>query len=169
MGGRRKVEHVPLVRHETECNLSMCQCTKCDDVFDVRHFGLPGPEKLAPGRQIEKQVPDFDDCSFGGSDIVHRHNSSTGHLNRRAAECAAFPRRQRKPRHCRDAGDGFTPKTERMDVIQVFGTGNLARGVAFQCQQRVIAAHPAAVVRHLHARSAAVLDDNGDVLRPGVE
>ena len=66
-------------------------------------------------------------------------------------------------------GNGFAAKTHRGDGRQIFGALNFAGGVAFEAEQRVVAAHAEAVVGHANETASARADFDGDFFRVGVE
>ena len=78
----------------------------------------------------------------------------------------------RSQHQARDRGNrrqSFAAEPERGDGEQVVGRADLARGVALESKQRVVAAHAAAVVRGMDAPLPSSLDLNLDAPRASVE
>ena len=66
-------------------------------------------------------------------------------------------------------GTRLAAKTHRGDGRQIFGALNFARRMAFEREQRVVAAHAPAVVGHADQAASARADFHDDFLRLGVE
>ena len=81
----------------------------------------------------------------------------------------AFARGQGEPADAGDAGQRFAAKTHRGDGRQILGALDFAGGVAFEAEQRVVAAHAGAVVGHADEAASAGLNFDGDSRRLGVE
>jgi hypothetical protein len=81
----------------------------------------------------------------------------------------AFARGQDEPADAGDAGQGLAAKTHGGNGREVLGALDFAGGVAFEAEQRVVAAHARPVVGHAHEAAAAGLDFDGDARRLRIE
>ena len=166
---RRELEDFTAIDHQFEGDIGMRQRAERDDVFDVGGFGRNGTKKLAACGQIEEQVAHFHDRSFRRAHVRDRQDFSARHLDLRPTQSAPFAAGQRESRDRGNAWNRFAAKPERGDALQVFGLGNLAGGVAFECHQRIVAAHAITVIGNIDERAPAVLDGDRDASGLGVQ
>ena len=78
----------------------------------------------------------------------------------------AFARGQGEPADTGDAGQRLAAKTHRGDGRQILGALDFAGRVAFEAEQRIVAAHAGAVVGHADETASAGLDFDGDARAP---
>ena len=81
----------------------------------------------------------------------------------------AFARGEGEAADAGDAGQRLAAKTQRGDGRQILGALDFAGGMAFEAEQRVIAAHAEAVVGDANQAASAGADFDGDFLRAGIE
>ncbi len=82
---------------------------------------------------------------------------------------AAFAGGEGEPADAGDARQGLAAKTHGGDGGQILGALDFAGGMPFQAEQRIIAAHAAAVIGHADKAPSAGLDFHGDIFGAGVE
>ena len=166
---RRPVEHRPRPARQREADLRIAERKLRDDAGDLRRFARVGLEKLAPRRQVVKQIADFDRRAFRRADFLHGRDGAAVDANLGAGDLAAQPRLHDEMRDGRDAGQRFAAEPERVNRGEIVGPLNLARGVALEREPRILRTHPFAVVLDTHEALAAQLDVDLDAPRAGVD
>ena len=81
----------------------------------------------------------------------------------------ALARGEREAADAGDAGQGLAAKPHGGNRRQILGLLNFARRMAFEAEQRVVAAHAGAVVGHADEAAPTGLDFDGNARGPGVE
>ena len=160
IGGRRaggELENGAAVRRERERDLRMRQRGQREVVVDVRPLRLLAAEELPPRRQVVEELPHLDARAAGragGADFQNfaAVNNDLRGLGRIAVALAGG---EREPAHARDAWQRLAAKAHRGDAEQILRALHLARRVAFEAEQRVIAAHAQTVIRHANQAASA--------------
>ena len=129
-------------------------------VLDVGGLRFLGAQKLPPRRQIEEELAHLHGGSRRAARGFDLHDLAAADDNLRPLGRVAGPlaRGEGEAAHAGDAGQRLAAKTHRGNGREVFGPPDFAGGVAFQAEQRVVAAHAEAVVHHAHQAAPARLD-----------
>jgi len=137
----------------------------------MRRLSLLRAQELPSRGQIEKELSDLDHGARRGAGRLDLDNlpAADHHLRALGRIAVPLPRREREPAHARNARQRLPAKPHRRNRRQVLRLPDLARRVALQTQQRVVAAHPHTVVRHPHQAAPARLDFHHDPRRLRVE
>ncbi len=97
-------------------------------------LGGRGPQKLAPHRGIEEQVPDLNAGSRGAVPGANGGQLAALAADLGAGRLVVRPGLERDLGHAPDRRQGFTTKAEGIDPKQVLRAGQLAGGMAGQGQ-----------------------------------
>jgi hypothetical protein len=164
----RQVVHPPAVVLQRHRHRGLRQRRPHERLGGMRPFRGGGPQERPPRRHV-------------GEELVHLHGraerASVGHdlphaaavdLDRRPG-ARGGPRADHEPRHLADRRERLPAEAERLDVLEILGRPQLTRGVRRHRQRQVLRFDPAAVVYHPHQRDAALLEDDVDPSRCGVE
>ena len=135
---------------------------------NLGRFGGVGFQELPPGRQIEKQIRDFDERALGRSDLADVGPAPALDPDLGARERAARARPQAEPRDGRNRRQRLAAKPERAYRRQIRRVPDLARRVPLDSQLRVFTIHPDAVVFDRDEPFAAERDRDGDASRAGI-
>ena len=127
----------------------------------MRQFGLLGAQEFPARRDVVEQVAHRDHGAAAQRRLLAAQHLAAGDFDARAGGFLHRSRLQQQARDRSDGGQRLPAKTQRGDGEQVLDVAQLAGGVAFEGQQRVVAQHAAAVVHdadqppparlHLHA------------------
>ena len=140
-----------------------------EDLVAVAELRLLALQELAPRRGVEIEV-------------LHRHRGAGDTRGRFDGErFAAFAAqriavlgilhaaRKRQAGDCGDRGERLAAKAHGRDRLQVLEAADLAGGVARERERQLVARDAGAVVFHLDAAHAALVERHGDAGCPGVE
>ena len=168
---RGQLPHLPRVAQKRQRHRRIRQRHEREVVMNVRALRLLAAQKFSARGQIVKQLPHLHRRARRTARGLHLENFSAVNHNLRAVRRGrvAFERRQREPAHARDARQRLAAKTHRRDRLQILRALQLARRVPFETEQRVIAAHPHAVIRHANQTATTRLNFDDDPGRVGVE
>ena len=143
-----------------EPHLRKRQRRQSEIMLNMSGFRFLRAKKFPARRQIEEQLAHFHRGPGRDSGGLHFHHLSA--VDHHSCAFRRFrlplPRRQRKAAHTRNARQRLPTKSHRANRRQVLRPPNLARGMPLQTQQRVVPAHPHAVITHPHQAPPARLD-----------
>ena len=124
-----------------------------DDVLELHVVGL---EELAPCGGVEEKIAhgEAGACGCGHGGGAHLAVAADSHLG--GGLVGRPPRPEGDFRHRGDACKRLAPEAVGHDLLQVFGAGDLGRGVPLEAEHRVRGAHAAAVVYHLYQGAPGV-------------
>ena len=167
----RQLPDQALVLQECESDPGKRERCQGQIMLNVRALGFFAPQKLAAGRQIVEQLAHLDARSRRVAGGFHFRDFSPvqDDLRGLGRTGVAFTGRQREPADAGDARQRFTAKAHRRNGLQILRSLDFAGGVSFQAKQRVVPAHPHAVVRDANQAAAASLDFHRDAARLRVE
>jgi hypothetical protein len=125
-------EHLMSIAPKAEANWGHGERVNADFMFHMSRFGGFRFEEFASGGNVVKELFHLDACTGSATGIAHIDDFSTVDLNFRAVDGAAFASDESEARDAGDAGHGFTPKSQSLDLMQVIAAAQLARGMSFQ-------------------------------------
>src|ERR1700722_16824569 len=147
----------------------MRQAVVCSERSDVRQFSLIGPQKFLTRRNVIEQVADRDGGARGSGKFVAAQDLSACNFHRRSGAFFGSPRFEQQPGDRCDGRQCFATESQGGDREQIFYVAELAGGVAFKGQQRIVAQHAAAIVGNPDQAAAAAVDIDAKVGGSGVE
>ena len=154
--GRRQAVDVGVVRAQDEFHAHVGQRLQQEGLPDMGEFGLGGTQELAAGGHVEEQVAHGDIRAARRAGVAHVLDLAAEDQDFRAGG-GAFPvGDEGKLRDGGDGREGLAPEAQRGDRIEILELAQLAGGVAFDGQQRVVAVHARSVVADAHEPAAAV-------------
>ena len=109
-------------------------------------LGGDGLEELKPRRGVEKKLADFDSGAGSRGAFAPDPNLAAVRGDLDSGKVGGTPRDHPHPRDARDRGQRLAAKAHRADRREVARVANLGGRMAAERQDRVLAAHPAAVV-----------------------
>ena len=136
------------------------------DVAQLRGVRL---EKFPARGNTVKNVGDVDGRSRRKSRRFHSHEFSAGEFDARAFGFRFVARFQQQPRNRGDGRQSLPAKSQRAKREQIVGGFELARGVTFEGQQRVVVRHSMAIVDHADHALAANFHFDANGLRARVD
>ena len=128
-----------------------------------------GLQELSARRDAVEQVRHADRCPHGQARRLHAHQLAAREFHTRALFFPCGASLEQQPRYRRDRGQRLTAKSQGSDREQVVGGTQFGRGVPLKSQQRVVMAHPAAVVDDPDHALAARFDFDAHRTRARVE
>jgi len=141
-------------------------------MLDMGALGVVAAQELASSRHIEEEIAYLDGGTGWGAGLVDFEDFSTVDDDPGRGSgvgSGSFASRECEPGDAGDAGDCFTAKAESLDPGQICSDGDLAGGVSFEGQQRIVAAHADAVVGDAEQTAAGGEDLHGNARGSGVE
>jgi hypothetical protein len=138
-----------------------------------RFVGCPGlagsgAQKLSAGRRIEEERSNGD--SGAGLPRQRRNALQTAaHDEELGSFALPIVGTQGQSRDRCDSGEGFAPESEGGHAHEIGGGANLAGGVAVECEDCILATHPAAVVADLDSDLSAIFQLHPDMASPRIE
>ena len=152
------VEEYPRAVAQPKAHVEARQRHALDQAHDVRELGRVAPDKFAPRRHVKEQVAHLDGGPGRVSGGAHRAQRSPLDRKLRPLSRAGGARGDAQPRHRADRGQRLAAEAERRDRRQIIERGDLAGGVAGECQGQLRCADPAPVIAHPNEAHAAALD-----------
>src|SRR5688572_10567302 len=112
-------------------------------MMNMRVLGLLAAQEFPAGGQVEEQLAHFERGAVWSAGFLHLDylaamNDDLGGGRRIAV---AFACGDAEAADTGDAGQGFAAKAHGRDGAKVFSSLNLARGVAFEAEQGIVAVH----------------------------
>ena len=166
--GASKILYLTAVVPHAQPHVEAAQRQPMDDFLDAPVLGTLGAQEAAPCGGVEKQIPHFDRGTAG---VGRRRN---GGVIRRALDDPAGVaglrvRGEREPGDGRDARQRLAAKAQGGHGVEIIQHGDLAGGVATQCQREVVAGDAGAVVADAHQLDAALFELDLDTVGAGVD
>ncbi len=140
-----------------------------DQRRDVGQFGLFRPQKFLARRNVEEQIAHGDHRARSRGDLVAAQNLAARDFHARPGGLVRRTRLEQQPRDRPDRRQRLAAKAERRDLVEILDVVQLAGGVAFEGQQRIVAQHAAAVVANADEAPARVLHLDAKVVAARVE
>ena len=140
-------------------------------MLDVSRLGLFGAQEFPPGGQISKKLADFHARPRGcarGLDLQH-FSGVDGDSCPFGRIAITFAGKEGKAADAGNARQRLAPKTHGGNGRQVLGALNFTGRMPLEGKQRIIAAHPCAVVGHADEAAASGLHFDRDARCPRVE
>src|SRR5437773_11623651 len=137
-------------------------------MFDVAAFRVFRTKKFSARGQVIKKRAHVDLGSGGFTAVAHDVELPAVDNDFRSSNRASLTCGQAKPRHARDAWQGFAAKSQRSDSFKISSRPNLAGGMPLERKQRVIPIHAAAVIDHANQRNSSATNHHVDFARAGV-
>ena len=136
------------------------------DVAQLRGVRL---EKFPARGNTVKNVGDVDGCSRRQPRRLYVNQFAPREFDARAFSFRFVARFKQQSRYRRDRRQRFPAKPQRGNREQVVRRAQLARGMAFERQQRVVVRHPVTVVDHANHALAADFHFDANGLRARVD
>ena len=136
---------------------------------DVRQFGLLGAQEFAARRNVVEQIAHRDHRAAAQRRFLAAQHLAAGDFDARAGRLL---HRSRLQQQARDRGDGrqrLPAKTQRGDREQILDVAQLAGGVAFEGQQRIVAQHAAPIVHNADQPPPPGFHLHAQIRRPGIQ
>jgi len=165
---RRRLEQRPPLVAEREPDLRPGEGVPLDHLEAAAQLGRRRLEELPPGRDVEEERPDLDRGAAGDRDRLDAEDPPPFDPHP-GAEAGLLGGGQLEAGDGGDRRERLAPEAEAADPFEVGEAGDLARGVAVEGEERVVAPHPAAVVADGDPPLATALELDLDRPRPGVE
>ena len=174
VGGWRRggeLEDGAAVRGEGEGDVRVRERGEREVMVDVCALGLLGAKEFPAHGQIEEELAHLDARAArrtGGADFQNLAavDDDLRGLGRLAVTLAGG---EGEAAHAGDARQRLAAKAHRGDSEEVLGVPHLAGGVAFEAEQRVVAAHAKSIVRHADKAAPAREDFHREMRGLGVE
>ena len=135
-----------VVHGQGEADVGPGEAGEEQDVAEVRRLGRLGAEKFPARGQVEEKRADFDLRAGGEADFVDVASLPPSMIEFGAGQRVGLARAQTEARDGGDARDGLAAKAVGGDAVEIVAVAELAGGVAFEAEERVVLAHAAAVV-----------------------
>jgi len=126
-------------------------------------FGRLGAQELAPCRRIEVEVGDAHGGAWSARGGLHLADAGAFGLEGRAALRLARARGERQARHRGNRSERFAAEAHGRDGLEVLERADLAGGMARERVAQVGFRDPLAVVLHLDAPRAALVERDADL------
>ena len=136
------------------------------DVAQLRGIRL---EKFSARGNAIKNVGDADGCSRGQTRRLYVNQLAPREFDARAFGFRFVARFKQQSRYRSDGRQSFPAKPQRGNREQIVSGTELARGVAFKRQQRVVVRHPVTIVDHANHALAADFHFDANGLRTRVD
>ena len=162
-------EHLPVAAFHVEAHLRPREGEILDRLDQMRGFGLLPAQEFSSRGGVEEEVPHFHHRPGRHPGRPVGQHGSTLDLDFPPGVGLLFPGAQPEPGYRGDRGQRFAPEPERADGGQVIHRFDLAGGVTFEGEPRVLGAHPDAVVAHPDLGLPRALDAYGNVRGPGID
>ena len=168
MRGGRELPDDAVVIDKDEAGLRMADGLEVKLVLDVAGLGVFGAQKFpARGEIVEKRAHlDLRARCFAA--VAHGLDFPAADEHLGAGEGVALAGGEAEARDAGDARQRFAAEAEGVDRGEVGARANLARGVALEAEQGVVAVHAGAVVDHADVGDAAAADHYLDPRGSGV-
>ncbi len=166
---RWKMLDQPVLGKQPESHGRIAQGQAGQGVGNVGPFRGVGLEKFAPGRGIEKQVPDLHHGAGRSAGVRHLDQLAPGHLHPGGGICVMGTGHQAEPGHRSNGRQGLAAESETGNGKQVVLGENLAGGIPLDGQQCLVPGQTGAVVRHPDQRFPPVVHLHGDAGGTGID
>ena len=166
---RRDVQQLGRAAGELQGLVGMRQAVVRHQRGDVRQLGLLGAQKFLARGDVVEEIADRDAGAAAERRLLAAQHLAAGDLDARAGGLLLRARFEQQPRDRRDRRQRLAAKAERRDGEQVLHVAQLAGGVAFEGEQRVVAQHAAAIVDDADEAPSAGFDLDAQLGRAGVE
>ena len=166
---RRRVHDLLRRRLQRELLVRIRQRVMRHQRSDVPQFGGLRFQEFSARRNAVKQIGHAHRSARGQPRRFHAQQLAPGKLDPRALLLALRARFQQQPRYRSDRRQRLAAKSQRGDGKQVVRRAQLRSGVPLERQQRIVVAHPAAVVHHADHALAAGLHFDAHRPRPGIQ
>ena len=143
VGGRRDLEDQPLVGLEHKPDLRMADRLKLHLVLHMAQLGVFGAQKLPPRREIEKKRAHLDLGSGRFATVAHVLDLRPGDHDFGPCQRVVLPGGEPKRETLAMLGSASPRNPSVRMAARSVADADLARGVAFQAEQGVVAIHPA--------------------------
>ncbi len=165
---RRGLQQNASFASQTKRNVRPGQDVPLDHLDAAAQLGLTGLEELASGRDVEEQRGDVDGRAAGAGGRLDRQDPATFEEHP-----GPLPRRRRRGElDLGDRGDRrqrLAAESQGGDLFEVGHRRDLARRVAVEGEESVVAVHAGAVVGDADALPPTPLEVDLEPRRPGVE
>ena len=139
------VAHTRVVLHR-KSGVRMRKRDPPEGFFAMSELGRVGAQEFSPGRGVEVELLHRHRGAAGKRRGLRRAHLTSVDLDAPRVRLGARPRRQRKPRHRRDAGQRLAAKAERADRLEIACACNFGCRVTRDREQQVLAIDPQPVV-----------------------
>ena len=169
--GFGRLEHVDVaaVVGQGEADFRPGQGNPGEFFYDVFELYIVRLEEFPSGRHVVEEITDRKITAFGCSGLDGREMLGIGEFDLAADRVFGPAGPQRHFGNRGNRSEGFSPEAEGLDRLQVFRCRNLGSGVAGKAELRLGRRHPAAVVDDLYQGPAGIGDDDGHLIRPGID
>ncbi len=166
---RRRLEDRAPVLDERERHLRVRERVEPHALDDVRRLGRVALEELPPRRHRMEEVRHRDARAGRHAAVAHVHELAAVDEDLRARLRRGRTRPQLETGNAGDGRHRLAAETEGMQRIEVGRLRDLARGVALEGEQRVVAVHALAVVLDAHQRPPAMRELDRHARGAGIE
>ena len=156
------------VVNQSECNVFTGQGDSCEFRDDVLELHIVGFEEFPPCRYVVKEISDGKvrpdrSCGLDGRkvtgigeihlapDLILRTSCLQGYLSDGSNRCKRL-----------------SAKPEGQDIVQVLGRCKFRGRMSLETEHGLIGGHAGAVINHLDEGTSRILDDHGNLRRPGI-
>ena len=167
--GRTQMVQFLSVGGELERNFGPDEGDALELLDDGPELGVVRLEELAPGGYVVKEVADGEVAAGRRGDGLRGSRFDGARFDERAGFVFGAAGFERDLGHGGDRGEGLAAETIGQDVLEIFGRGDLAGGVAREAEHGFVGRHAAAVVDDLDEGLAGVGHGHQDAFGAGVD
>jgi hypothetical protein len=140
-----------------------------DLMLDVATFGIFGAKKFSARWQVIEKRAYLHLRPWRFAASAHDLDLAPVDDDFGSCHCVSLASGQTKSRHAGNAWQCFAAKSQCSYSLQIGSRPNLARGMSFERQQRVITIHTAAVIDHSDELDSSATNHCIDFTRSGVD
>src|SRR6185369_6698578 len=167
--GWRQANHVAAVVDQQKRERRIRQRVVLNKIGYVITLSRVALEKFSPRRNIEEQIAHFEFGAAGPRDVAYGYELAAVEFDFGAFIVVTGPGAQQESRNGGNRRQSLAAKAKRCDRFQLFRRPQLRSSVPLKGQNRVVARHAFAVIKHANELLAARFDFDVDRSRAGIK